>query len=806
METFKPNPSLLGRAALLATACLVIPLNAGETRGASGIANAELSKRSSAIQEAQILLQKGDEAYTVGNYGDAVAAYGGARELIPDAPISAELREAATQRYAQASVEYARGLVRAGDLAGAKAAVDQVLAPSVAPNHPAATAYRDQLDDPIRTNPALTKKHGQDIDAVRRLLYTAEGAYDLGKFDEAKRTYESVIRIDPTNSAARRGMERVAQARTNYSKSAYDHTRAEMLAEVDSGWETALSPLEMDPGMASPGFSEIAGEVVRVKAKLDNIVIPTFAVDQASLDEAIDLLRVRAAENDTTETDPALKGVNITVNLGDTNSAAAQGIRDQRFDLRLSHVPVSQILKHITNITQTSFTTDDFAVKIVPSGSSSNEMVIRNYRVPPDFISSISTGSGSSTTESDPFAPTPSGGLLATRLGAQEALAQQGVSFPEGASANYTPKASLLRVVNTESNQEFISQLVETMTNAEPVMISVAVTMIKVEKSDLEELGFDWLLDNFGFGGSAWIPGAEKYNLSGGSVGNGRPLDDVALAPNDVTRRPITAGNRSGDYALRDSSIDGLILNPGGRQIRESAPGVIAVRGAIDDTTVTAVMRGLAQKGGIDVMARPSVVTRSGQATSIASVREFPYPTEYEPPELPNSTGDEFGGGGGGATPVTPATPTAFKWEDVGITLDVVPVVGEDKRYVNVSIKPDFSEFDGFVNYGSPINTTQQGVLGPSTVEVTRNAILQPVFSHKRMDDNVDVLDGANLVVGGLIQDRIQMVDDQVPILGSIPIVGRLFQSSVKKKTSTAIIFTLRVEVMDPTGRRFHGQ
>lgn len=91
---------------------------------------------------------------------------------------------------------------------------------------------------------ALREKHAQNVDSVRRGLYTAEGNFNLGKFEDAKREYENVLRVDPNNSAARRGMERVASAKSDYYRAAYDHTRAELLAEVDKAWELATPPDE----------------------------------------------------------------------------------------------------------------------------------------------------------------------------------------------------------------------------------------------------------------------------------------------------------------------------------------------------------------------------------------------------------------------------------------------------------------------------------------------------------------------------------------------------------------------------------
>ena len=100
----------------------------------------------------------------------------------------------------------------------------------------------DQLakksDEPLR--PEEAARHSANVDEVRRGLYMAEGNFNLGKYDDAKKAYEEVIRKDPYNSAARRGLERVAGAKSDYYRAAYDHTRAELLSQVDSAWELSV--------------------------------------------------------------------------------------------------------------------------------------------------------------------------------------------------------------------------------------------------------------------------------------------------------------------------------------------------------------------------------------------------------------------------------------------------------------------------------------------------------------------------------------------------------------------------------------
>ncbi len=812
METFKPIFPSRGRAALLATACLVVPLTAGEVPGAGNLADREQSRRSAAIEESQMLLHKGDEAYKDGRYAEAVEAYAGARELIPDAPVSAELRQAATERYAQASVEQARVLSRKGDVAGAKAIVDKAL--GVAPKDPGALAMRAQLDDPIRTNPALTAEHAKNVDEVRRTLYTAQGAYDLGKFDEAKKHYEEVLRIDSTNTAARRGLEQVASAKSGYQKSAFDHTRAEMLSQVDGAWETAISAPDLGVGPADPGGPSTVDETMTVAAKLDRIIIPKVSLDQATLEEAIDYLRAT-----TTEKESGGTPINFNLNIGSTESPVAKAIRAKKFDLQLSGVPLRQVLKYITDITQTSFTTDDFSVLITPLGSTSDELISRTFRVPPDFLTSLSAGAtGGDAAAADPFAEKPAGdGLLTKRLTAQEALTKSGIGFPEGASANYNPGTSTLRVFNTATNLDMISQLVDAASKTEPVTVAVKVTMIKVQQERLEELGFDWLVNPFA------LNAGNTVFAGGGTVGNspgrkgpdfispvgGTPVDGVPADPNALASNVVTNGLRSGDQGTSSNSLDGLIATQNRGQSSAVAPGIMALTGLFTDAQVQMVMRGLDQKKGVDIMAKPAIMTRSGQTSSVHILREFIYPTEYEPPELPNSVGGGFdgglgGGGGGGTSPVTPATPTAFEKKDVGISLEVLPVADANRTSVDLTVNPTFSDFDGFVNYGSPINSTTQDVLGNPTVsEVTSNSILMPVFSVQKANTQITVADGATIAIAGLMAESIQTVEDKVPVLGDIPFLGRLFSTSSKKPVSTAVIFLVKVELLDPTGRPY---
>jgi len=805
-----------GCVLIFVSAWWLAPLHATEPPAQSSLAQRELEKRRAAIEEAQELLTKGDQAYQAGRYADAVAAFSGAREMLPNSPLTAELRNAATQRFAQASVAQASALSRNGDLAAAKTAVAAVLKPDIAPADAASLAMSAQLDDAIRSNPALTKEHSGAVDAVRKLLYTAEGSYNLGQFDAAKKHYQDVLRLDPTNTAARRGMEHVASAISSHQKSATDQTRAEMLNQVAASWETTVPAPSLDGAALEPGLpAASASTFVPVANKLDRIILPSVILDGVSLQDAIDLLRLRAGELDTTEVDPARRGVNFNIDLGDESSDTGKQIRAIRFNLRLANVPLSKVLSYINGQTRTIYTTDDFAVTIRPRDAESKEMFTRSYRVPPDFLTSMSASGAAATKSDDPFSAKPAKGLLAERRGAVEVLHEQGIEFPQGASATFNPANATLTVIHTAANHDIISQLVDAVAKTEPVMICVRVTMISLKETRLKELGFDWLLSPTGIGASGGIPGTQAINISGGTQGTGSSLGDIRLPAGQFERDPLTAGNRSGDEAIYKDSIDGFIENSNKVTLDTitppRAPGIFGLTKVLSSSSVQMLMRGLNQKKGVEIMTSAATVTRSGQAASVRSVREMIYPTEYEPPQLPQASNNNTNvGSKPAAMIVTPSHPTTFKKRDLGMTLEVTPTADEAKNYVEVTLNPSLVDFDGFVNYGSPIfgppDTNLLNNLNPlaSRTILTDNRILMPVFSTHKAATSLSVADGATIVIGGMLQDRVQTVEDHTPLLGELPVVGRLFQSKANQPSTTAVVMLVNVQLVDPTGKPFN--
>lgn len=751
--------------------------------------------RIAGAMEAQELVTKGDESYNAGRFREAMEAYDGARELLPQVGQAATYRSAVVQRWAQASVEHTRALAAQGDYVAARATVARVLADGGLPDYPPARAMEAQINDPIRYNPALTPGHVEDIVGVSRQLRMAEGSFALGRFDSAKRALEAVLQIDPTNSAARRGMERVAVEKSKYYAAAYDHTRAELLGEVDANWALQVpNPVEF-ADFAVPTLGVLGAEAF-VGRKLDEIIIPQVDLGDVTLADAVDFLRAAVKARDVAEPDEDKRGIDFVINLREATAESSARIAASRVNLKLRTLPARKVLEYICEQTHTQLAVDEYAVRITPVGIASDRMVTRTFRVAPDFLSRQSAsigGSGLGGGPVDPFAAQPKEGLLPRKLAAKEVLEALGVSFGAGANAQFSGATSSVVVTNTPDMISLVEQILATDAQTEPVQIVIKVTMIKARQTDLNELGYTWLL---------------KALSSGDVVVGGTPSQEV------------NAGQRSGDFGINQDSIDAAIESDTFSQTVQKAPGVISV----DSRHFVGLLRGLDQKGGSDVLSVPSVVTRPGQRARVEFVREFIYPTEYDPPELPTQVGgninngnndggnNDFGGGGAGF-PVTPSHPTAFTMREVGTILEVEAVVSADRNYIDIQLAPIQTDFDGFINYGSPIRggftAGADGVFdglfdsqSDSSI-ITENRILMPVFRTMKSNTSVSIVDGGSLVFGGLQQASIQNVEDKTPILGDLPLVGRFFQTKAKQSIKTAIIFIVHAELVDPTGRRY---
>jgi general secretion pathway protein D len=795
---------------IFAGICLVSQMAHAQVESVAGIAEREIARRQAMADDALRAIEAGDQLSSEKDFQAAIDEYRDAIKALPESPMNKERRQLAMARYVDAAAEFAREHADNGRYKDARKWISDVL--EIDPEHRGALALRRDLDDPEIYSAAHTEEYVEAVDEVEAGLQLAIGHYDLGRFDRAEESLQKVLQHDPYNSAARRMMTKLEQERKHYFRDARAHTRSRMLTEVNAAWETMVPVANIAELVAASNIGGGSPDGTQyVSQKLSSIELPKVHFADVTVEEAIDQLRADSRRYDMMETEPSEKGVNIILKSGVLDENAP------RINLDLANVPLAEALRYVTEFAGLKVKIEPYAVLVVPLTDVTDDLYTRVFRVPPDFLSSAGGDDGGGAAAIvDPFAaPAADGGgaagAITPRKSAKEILEARGVTFPEGSSAFFNPTTSQLIVRNTQGNIDLIDAYVEDLIEGVQRQIHIGTKFVEVTQTNLDELGFDWLLGQFNIGG-------DKTFGSGGVTGSGAaafPGDYPFNLPGSgsnapIGAHPLTKGLRFGNNAVSKDSIDDLIgaasATVEGTQL---SPGIFGLAGVFTDPQFQVVIRALSQSKGVDLMTAPNIVTRSGQRAKIEVIREFIYPTEFDPPEIPETFGSVTGTatsqdnlGTVSSFPVTPTTPTAFEMRPVGVTLEVDPVIGNDGFTIDLNLAPEVVEFEGFINYGSPIRSTGVDGAGNAVqVEMTENRIEQPIFATRKVTTAVTIWDGQTVAIGGLMREDVRSIEDKVPILGDIPIVGRLFQTKVEQMFKRNMMIFVSARLIDPAGQ-----
>ena len=863
-------------AGLLAAALLLTPQARAQT-SAQRAAQREAARREAGLPHGSEALARAKGELAAKDYARAHEDFRAAVTYLPDAVVSGKEHDEAIAGFCESGVKLAEIRVQEGKYTEAEAICHDILSDRYDPNCRPAMLLLASLQEPGQINKTMGPKFIGKVEEVRKLLIDADGYFNSGRYDLAFKKYEQILNLDPYNVAARRGEEKINLQKTHYNEEATNETRSRALWQVEKGWEN--TPKKYGSSSVNPitdAFQKDATGTARISNKLNTIIIPRIEFRDASIREAIDFMRQQAAANDPAEDghkgvdivlrqstigsrtvlapaaaagtapaaaapanldEPTLPGAGVVDPLAPAGAAAAAPTpaavqvavppaispTDARITITLNQIPLGEALRYVASQAGLKVKVEPYAVSIIPITELSNDLLTKEYRVPPGFISSTLNVGASAMSQSGGKAATAAtatmaagtgkdtqestgGHQLVTRETAKDFLETQGVPFPQGASANFLPQSSRLIVRNTQDNLELVDALVEQANVSGPKQVEIEAKFVEITQNNLKELGFDWLLGNSGLIGGV--------RSSGGSSGTGENINagDFPFPTNGMN--PVTAGNRSGNLAISGNAIDSLLLGlPTGQAL---SPGVLGIGGMLTSPQFQVVMRALNQKKGVDLLSAPRVTTKSGQRAVIEIVREFRYPTQFQPPQIPQTVGSTANAAAGAvAIPITPTTPTAFETRNTGVTLEVEPVVGPDGVTIDLNLVPQVVEFEGFINYGSPILappgqpsifvnpiTLVEELIQPNPDRVlTPNIINQPVFSTRKVTTSVSVWDGQTVVLGGLMREDVQKTEDRTPIIGDIPLVGRLFRTNAEQHIKRNLVIFVTAHLMNPGGQ-----
>lgn len=814
----------------------------------------EAARRVAQEREARQLLQEGRDAYKAGKYSIALEKFQSAWHSIPKAPATQRMQEHIIDVIGDASIAVAGEYAKVGRYDDAEQLLLDVLSRN--PNNELARRNLSMLRDPIRNNPALTPQHVNDVEEVGRLLTLAYGYYDLGKFNDAYSTFAQVIKIDPFNKAARAGQEAVSRRKIDYYRAARNSFRAKALAEVDALWEEQepqeLPDIEMGSGEVTATVSE---RQIANDQNLSKMQISEANFEDTPIEDALDFLRAEARKNGIQmnfvfeKPAPAAPAPSSSVDEEGEETEAqvvVQELPEARVGkLSMRGVTAKELLQMICHLSNCQYRVDDTAIVVYQAGAGTERKFRRQWKVSRDFFERSSEDSEGDDEEGGfEDAPAAKGG----KLDAVAALRDEGVSFPKGATASYSTRTGLLTVVNTPENLDAVEEALNEHRRKMPQMIKVSAKFVEVAQTNEEELSFDWVVNPFSVSnnGTAYLGGVngtssdplrtmKDFVTSGGTAytnthtNNGTwPIysNSALSSRNDpISNGLMTGGLRSGSAALSGNSMDSLV-NAGSaaaNTARSAAPGILSLSGIYDEGSFQMIMRGLSQKKGVDIMSAPSLVARPGEleytpepdplasdqggdngCAKIEVIRRFIYPSAYDAPELGGANNNNNNNNYNQTSmPIaSPANPSEWAVEEVGIVMrfKVDELEGNDIiKFNHFEIK--VVNFEGFVNYGSPITA---GIANDTQIEhivLTENRIDMPIFSRRYINSNPCIYDGHTIAIGGMIEDNVQKVEDKVPVFGDLPLIGRFFRSNAESHVRKNLMIFVTAEKIDPTGK-----
>src|SRR5213596_3393621 len=151
----------------------------------------------------------------------------------------------------------------------------------------------------------------QRVEQVKQWLADAENFYQSGRYDLAMKRYVQILCVDPYNTAARRGQERIDNTKYQYGEEAYNESRARQMWKVEEAWQQPVRKYgAVGPAADNKGRGGEVRGTAQMTNKMNSIIIPHIEFRDTTIREAIDFLREQAAEND-----PSGQGVNIVLRL-----------------------------------------------------------------------------------------------------------------------------------------------------------------------------------------------------------------------------------------------------------------------------------------------------------------------------------------------------------------------------------------------------------------------------------------------------------------------------------------------------------
>ena len=310
-------------------------------------------------------------------------------------------------------------------------------------------------------------------------------------------------------------------------------------------------------------------------------------------------------------------------------------------------------------------------------------------------------------------------------------------------------RSNALVITERPSRMNKIQEIIDRLDHVTD-QVMIESKFIEVSSGDLENIGVDWAYLNENSGDLLGGDGAG----SGNPGFNSKPTED---ADKDFGRPNGTVIGGIDSYASGLANIAG-----GG-----ASGGLVAV---FSSSQFAATLSALQSEQRSKLVSNPTVVVMNNQQAKFQVGEDYPV-RQFS---INDQTGQLETG--------------EVEYRFVGVQLDVTPSVNA-AGMISMDVHPVVSALGDVV-------TTQAGVAGNTLLE-------DRIFKTRDAQTQVTIKDGYTIALGGLTAEEKRDNKSQVPLLGDIPLLGKLFQDNGSSKVSTNLIIFLTAKTLNPHGSNY---
>lgn len=665
-------------------------------------------------------------------------------------------------------------------------------------------------------NEAIARQRSQELarqQAVSSLISDSRRLTEQGKYDEALKTVDQILTIDPGNDYAK-GVRQILFDRVSLNKQKILRQKyvEQWIQTFDNLDESKIPYSDILTYPADwPDLSARREQTVREEraitaadeavAGLLEKALPEIRFQDVAFADVIDFLR------DTTQ-------ANIFVNW---KALEAAGIdRNAPVSTRLRNVKFSKVLRTVLEsvgggaTSQVSYTVDEGVITISTTEDLARNVETRTYDIrdliiaipdfsdAPDFSLTSNgnngqgTGGGagnngggfggggggngglfgdSGSGDDDEDEDTPSReelveqitNLIRTTIGVgtwQEDGGQLGTLSELGGQ---------LIVTQTPEVHRQISSLLEKLREQRSIQVMIEARFLTVQRNFLEDIGvdFDFYINNDG-------------NVFEGLVPGTGPLPIGIDGQQQTGFGPISVQQNSANFTQAGGLQTGINGNLAGQF---ASPNLsTSITAFLDDFQASLLIRATQGNQNVTQLTAPRVTLFNGQRAYVLVARQISYVSDLTPVVGQNSFGYD----------------PEIDVIQSGVVLDVAATVSADRKYVTLTLRPQLSRIisiASFPVFGGTEGDDDDDDDGGGAFAAA-GFIQQPEIEITEVRTSVSVPDGGTLLLGGTtISGEIER-EAGVPVLSKVPFLKRAFTNRGYARDESVLLIMVKPTII----------